>query len=318
MPVDFSDERLQSLYQAFRLGTMRAASDYLDVAASTMSRQIASLEHDLGMALVERGRHTVKLTEAGLRVIEYHRDHVARRETLVAALDELRGLRKGTLTVAVGEGFIGTILLLSVQEFVRSYPGVRLSAPLAPTHVVLGMIADDAAHFGVVFDPPQNTKIRVKLSVPQPIRLIVRPDHALARRTVAHLRDVAAYPLVLLEPTFRIRQLIADVEHTQGVHLDPIMTTSSLVLIKDLVLNETGVTLATEMPFSEELEKGALVAVPLDHDSLNTPAAHVITRLGRQLPPAAMAFLDILERHTQRWRKTHIGSNTAAEKPPAP
>jgi DNA-binding transcriptional LysR family regulator len=315
LPTDFSDDRLQFLYHSFRLGTMRAASEHLGVAASSISRQVAGLERDLGIELIERGRHTVKLTEAGLLAIEYYRDRASRREALVAALDELRGVRKGALTLAVGEGFIGTILLSSVQEFARTYSGVRLSVQLAATHVVLSMIEDDAAHFGVVFDPPQDPKIRIKLSVPQPIRLMVRPDHPLARRTVIQLRDVLTYPLVLLEPTFRIRQLLAGVERTEDIHLDPIVTTSSLILIKDLVLNGTGITLVNEILFSDELEKGSLVAIPLDHESLNTAAAHVITRLGRQLPPAAVALLRILEGHTQRWRKTHIGSVAGAPRP---
>ena len=46
--------RLRYLYEAARLGTMRAASEELNVATSSISRQIAALEKDLGMRLIER------------------------------------------------------------------------------------------------------------------------------------------------------------------------------------------------------------------------------------------------------------------------
>jgi len=56
---------LKYLYESARQGTMRAASEELDVATSSISRQITSLEKELGISLIEKNRRGIKLTEAG-------------------------------------------------------------------------------------------------------------------------------------------------------------------------------------------------------------------------------------------------------------
>jgi hypothetical protein len=50
-PMEISDSRLKYLYEAHRQGTMRAASEFFNVAPSSVSRQIASLERELGLTL---------------------------------------------------------------------------------------------------------------------------------------------------------------------------------------------------------------------------------------------------------------------------
>lgn len=105
-----------------RGGTMRAASDLFDVAPSTISRQIAMLEKELGIELVEKNRHVVKLTEAGRRVLAYYRDQQAQRETLLSEIDDLKGLRTGHVVVAIGQGLIRIPLVAAIQEFNRRFP----------------------------------------------------------------------------------------------------------------------------------------------------------------------------------------------------
>jgi len=300
MRVEFGDERLEFLYESHRLGTMRAASEFLDVAPSSISRQIANLERELGIALVEKGRHTVRLTPAGHLVIDYFRDRLARREALLSSIDDLRGQRKGHLTLSIGEGFIGTILLATLREYIRRFAGIQLSVQMAATNSVLAMVRDDEAHFGVVFDPPNDPKIRTRITVGQPLRLIVHPEHPLAKRTGITLQDLAGCKLVLPDNGFRARQLLQQVEAQANTYLDPAITTGSIMLIKACVQYQMGATILTELSFAEELRAGTLVAVPFEHEMLNSTRAHVITRLGRQLPSSAIALLELLENQIKR------------------
>ncbi len=98
------------LYEAARLGSMRAAADQLGVAVSSISRQISQLEAELGVALIEHGRRSLLLTEAGKLLIDYYSEQLTHRESFEARLADLKGLRTGRLSLAIGEGFIGTQL----------------------------------------------------------------------------------------------------------------------------------------------------------------------------------------------------------------
>ena len=104
---------------------MRAASEELNVATSSISRQIAALEKDLGMRLIEGGRRKIKLTEAGDAAFAYYREMRAHEEVFLSRVEELRSVRTGTINLAVGEAFIS-------DDVQRSAAGVH--APLSGRH----------------------------------------------------------------------------------------------------------------------------------------------------------------------------------------
>ncbi len=109
------DLNLRYLYEAAKLGSMRAAADSLGVAVSSVSRQIAQLEEDLGAALIEHGRRNIKLTETGELLIAHYSDQLRLNEAFEAKLADIKGLRTGRIQLAIGEGFVG--------PFAVRYPG---------------------------------------------------------------------------------------------------------------------------------------------------------------------------------------------------
>jgi DNA-binding transcriptional LysR family regulator len=303
MTDEFHDDRLRYLYESVRHGTMRAASEFLDVAPSSVSRQIASLERDLGISLVEKGRHTVRLTSAGEMAIEYYRDRLAHRESLISALDDLRGKRSGNVTIAMGEGFIGAIVLGALKDYASRYPGIRLAVLSGATTQVMGLVREDEAHFGIVFEPPPDARIRTRIAIPQPLRLIAHSGHPLGKRREVRIADLVGHKLVLPDQNFRARHLVHEMEVQADVRLDVSLTTGSLRLLKGCVVYDMGATIMNEMPFTEELQNGQLVSIPLAHPSLSETSAQAITRVGRQLPGSVLSLLELLEARMNETRR---------------
>lgn len=310
--ADFSDELLQYLYVSARLGTMRAAADALGVAPSSVSRQIAKVERYLGVSLVEKGSHRVRLTAAGQLVVEHYRERRAQKEALLARLDDLKGIRAGHYTLAVGEGFISTVLLSTLQAFSREYPGVRLEIVTAATPDVLTMVCEDFAHLGFVFDHAPDPRVRVKLTIPQPLKAIVAPTHALSTRESVTLADLVGYPLILPRETFRIREVLKAAEREEGISLDPMISTNSLLLMRDCARGGIGVAIMSELSIAEELDARRLVSVTIENSLARRTNAEVITRLGRQLPSGAEAILKGVASALARWIETHPAASTSA------
>src|ERR1039458_6763211 len=169
----FTDDRLKYLFESVRLGTMRGASEHLDIAPSSISRQISSLEKEIGTPLVEKGRHTIQLTPSGELVVDYYRDRLSQRETLIAAIDDLRGLRQGHLTIAVGQGLIRMPLVRALREFMSKNPGIGVSVRSVSSREVGNFVRTDEAHFGIMLDAPQEPRIRTRFIIPQPYYLIL-------------------------------------------------------------------------------------------------------------------------------------------------
>lgn len=295
---DFADERLRYLYESHRLRTMRAASEFFDVAPSSVSRQIASLEEELGLALVERGRHSIQLTAAGAMVLDYYRDRLAQREALIAGIDDLRGLRKGHLFVAAGHGLLRMPLIRTLRDYMEHHPGIALTVKSASTREVVALVRDDDAHFGIILDEAHEPRIRTRAVVAQPLCLIAYPGHPLANRTSITLRDLVGQRLVLPEEGFRVRQVLREAERDLDIVLDKVLTASSIQMIVDCVQAEIGVTIIPAGCAEDFISAGRLRAVQIDEAGLAGSKVHLIVRIGRRLPASATTLLDSLVRNT--------------------
>tara|TARA_B100000424_G_scaffold102185_1_gene76919 strand:+ start:475 stop:1464 length:990 start_codon:yes stop_codon:yes gene_type:complete len=306
------DRRISHFHEAARLGSVRAAADFLNVAPSAVSRQITQLEHELGMPLLERHRRGVKPTEAGERVLEYYRQRLAQQEVLLESLQSLKGLQSGSLVLAIGEGFIEG-LAGPLSRFSARYPGIELKVNLCGTNEVIRQVVEDEAHLGLVFHPTRDPKIRTHVSRPQPVCAVVNPQHALARQFGGQrfgaqegsrraagkleplsLATLASHSLALPEVSFGIRQIVAQAEHQAGVMLSPTLTCNALAMLKQFALHG-GVTLLPEFVVSEEVAAGRLCRIPLQEAQFVTPHVQLISRLGRQLSDGASRLSSLLQ-----------------------
>lgn len=295
-----SDTRLRYLFEAARLGTMRAASDKLGVATSSVSRQIAELEKELGIALLERGRRRITLTEAGEAACQYYRDKTAQEEVFLARIDDFRSVRTGRVDLAVGEAFITDDFSAVLQSFMQEHPGIKVRVHMRGTNDSIALVRDDEVHFGLAFDLPRDPKVRARLSLRQPLLVVTHPRHELARRRRLSLADLRGQSVGLPEESFRIRQVVHVAEQAENIFIEPALTTNSMTLLKDFAKCGRGVTLLPSFLAEPELSAGGLVAIPTSNAILNNTHCSLITRVGRQLPLGAYRLMQDVTAYLKR------------------
>lgn len=298
------DRRILYFFEAVRLGSVRAAADYLDVAPSAVSRQIAQLEQELGSPLLERHRRGVKPTEAGDRVLHYYRQRLSQQEVLLDSLQALRGLQSGSVVLAVGEGFIDG-LAAPLSRFSEQYPRIDLQVNVCGTNEVIRQVVEDEAHIGLVFNPPGDPKIRSHAHTRQPVCVAVSPDHPLAKETEPlPLKGLDNYRLALPGVSYGIRQIVTLAEHRLGITLKPTLTCSTFAMLKRFSMRG-GVTLMPTFVMEDETRSGQLVALPLQSEVFSTPQAHLISRLGRQLSVGASRLLTMVLQDMTAFKGDH-------------
>jgi DNA-binding transcriptional LysR family regulator len=299
------DHRLRYLFEAVRLGSVRTAADALDVNPSVVSRQIAQLEKDLGITLIERLSRGVRATEAGELLVERFRKWEADREDTIAKLREIQGLQRGHVNIVLGEGFVSDLMAGPLDLFWRRHPRLTMSFELAGTNNVIQAVAEDKCHIGLVYNAGPDPRIRTAIAIRQPICLIARPDHPLARRGgPVRLYEIADQPLGLMYPSYGTRQIVAMVEASEKIGLLPKLTTSSISVLRHFVKADMGLTLLPAFSIAADLADGSLVALPVDNPLLASTDARVITRLGRELPNAAGQLLRFLMTQMRAFRET--------------
>jgi DNA-binding transcriptional LysR family regulator len=289
------DLNLRYLYEAAKMGSMRAAADNLGVAVSSVSRQISQLEAELGLGLIEHGRRNIKLTETGILLVEHYSEQLRLNEAFDARLSDIKGLRTGRIHLAIGEGFIGEPLSGLLVRFNAKHPGLFINVHMsASSNEVVRLVAEDDAHLGLVFQSSDDPRIRVLASVRQPLCAIMRSSHPLAGHKLLKLADLQSYRLCLPESSFRTRQLLQTAESDERVSLQPVVTSNSITLLKSLLESGEFFTLLPVLAVSKEVENRQFSAVPIDSSALQDAAVQLISRLGRRLPPAPLRMLSAL------------------------
>lgn len=292
-----SEVRLRYLYEAARLGTMRAASEELNVATSSISRQISALEKDMGLRLIEGGRRKIKLTEAGDAVFAYYREMRAHEEVFMSRIADLRSIRSGMINLAVGEAFISDAFSEVLQDFMNRHPGLIVRVKMGGSNSAVMLVREDEAHFGLIFDTPRDPKVRARLTLSQPLKAIVHPKHELAKRSSLKLAELGKYSIGLPEDSFRIRQIVHEAERSEGVFLEPVLVANSMMLLKDFAKCGRGLTFLPEFLAEPHLTEGILKAIPIDNEVMNTTKISLITRSGREVPTGVYRLMLRVEAH---------------------
>ena len=288
--------RLKYLCEAATLGSMTAASEKLGLATSSISRQIAQIEQELGIDLIERHRRSIKLTEAGEIAVRYYRESVASNEALASELESLKGAKTGSVVIAAGEGFAGDSLISIIDDFSMQHPDVKVSVELgATTNDVIAMVKQDDAHIGLAFHIAPDPAISIHASIEQPIVALFAPTHPFARKKKIKLAELERTKLALPSHRLRIREMFDSAASDEGVLLSPSLTTDSLLLMKSFAQTAGGATLLPLIAASREIERDELKAVNIASRPLNGTAANVIIRNGRRLPVGAQILLGKLK-----------------------
>jgi DNA-binding transcriptional LysR family regulator len=271
------------------------------VAVSSISRQIAQLEAGLGVKLIDRSRRAIGLTQAGRIAFEYYQGQLASREALVNRIQDLRQLRIGAIDLAVGEVFLGRLFMRMIQKFQRAHPGMSISITNAPTPEIIRMILNDEAHIGLIFNEPNEPKIRVRASYTQALMAICAPDHPIAQFKKVTLDQLGAFPLCLPAKHYRLRLMLAAMEARKQVWLDAKLTTNSLHLMSEAAKGGEFVSVLPMIAVATELEEGTLVARPIADSGTENGISCLIHRVGRQLDGAPARLLSVLEVNFRRW-----------------
>jgi DNA-binding transcriptional LysR family regulator len=112
-------------------GSFTAAAARLGVSKSAMSQRIAELERAARVSLVQRTTRSVRLTEAGQRLVDDTRASFEQIEQSFAHVRDLAGVPSGLLRVTAPVAFARQQLAPRLTEFLRAYPEVRLELDMS-------------------------------------------------------------------------------------------------------------------------------------------------------------------------------------------
>ena len=190
-------KRLRVLAEVARQGSFSAAAETLYLSQSAVSQQVATLEKEVGMPLLQRTRGGPKLNDAG-RVLVCHADAaLARLEEAEHELKAIAGLEGGELRIASFPSASATLLTEALAEFGSRHPSVRLSVTEAEPERSLPKVRAAEVDLAIVFDypmlpaQPDERDIERVLLLTESMYLALPNGHPLAKADTVRLADLA-------------------------------------------------------------------------------------------------------------------------------
>jgi DNA-binding transcriptional LysR family regulator len=118
--------RLRLLLELSRRGTITAVAQSLAYTPSAVSQQLAVLEREAGVALLERAGRRVALTPAGIVLSRYAESVLAVLQEAQSALAATRGSLAGPLRIGAFPTAARTVLPPALVTLGRDHPGLEL------------------------------------------------------------------------------------------------------------------------------------------------------------------------------------------------
>ncbi len=194
-------KRLEVLMHVVEQGSVTGAASALGYTASAISQQMLRLEREVGQPLLERHARGMTPTEAGL-VLAGHARRVLRQ--LAAAesdLEEIAGVRRGTLKLGTFPTVGSSFLPLAVRRFRELYPAIGLTIHSGREDALLRMLEEGRVGLSLLWDYEWNRvdsdNVVLTRLFTDPTVLMVAADHRLSRRRNVRMDDLAEEPWII-------------------------------------------------------------------------------------------------------------------------
>ncbi|WP_420967565.1 LysR family transcriptional regulator [Bradyrhizobium sp. B120] len=255
---------LSYIDEVARTGSIRKAANHLNVAASAISRQILALETQLGTPIFQRLPKKLILTAAGEVLIGHIRQTLKELTRAQAKIEELKGLRRGEITVAMMSGLASNLVPGTVKEFRLANPRVKLNLTLFNTGAeIQSAVANGEADLGIGFDFAKDANLKLLARAVAKLGGVMAPDHPLAKRASIRLNDCVDFPIIIADTSSAIRPYLDAVFTRAALDLRPIIETNSIEIMRHAAILDNGITFLTPFDIEFERRAGRLAYVPV-------------------------------------------------------
>lgn len=281
--------QLEILLAVYENNGITAASEALHLTQPTVSAQLKKLADAIGSPLYNQVGRKLIFTDAGLATIDTARKVLDQFARLDMKLADLKGLKAGTLKLAVvttSKYFIPHLL----GPFCKRYPNVDIQLKVSNRQQILERLREGSDDFYVFSHPPEDPRYEKIDLLPNPLVAISASRHSLSRRKKITIAELCNERFLMRETGSGTRYAIEEFFKSQHIELRSNMTIESNEAIKHTVMSGLGVSIlsAHTLAFGG---KAGLSVLNVEHLPIETQWYFVWQR-EKQLSVIAESFLN--------------------------
>jgi DNA-binding transcriptional LysR family regulator len=254
-------QRLRAFALVLDLGSISAAADVLGYTQSAVSQQLAALEREAGIALVDRSQRPLRATRAGAALRPQIERVLAAVAGAEAAIEESQGATL-RLRLAAFPSALSSFVPAAVRDLRRAHTEITVRVVQLETAEAIEELRAGEVDLAVVHHMPgvaipETSGLMRRLLLVDDLHVVLPGGHRLARRDAVSIDDLQAEPLILPRrdtPAGRFRSLVeqlcaeAGFAPTVAYELDDLSAAQAFVAAGIALVPMHGLTLTTVPP----------------------------------------------------------------------
>lgn len=287
-------QRLQTFRTVATLMNFNQAAEVLHYSQSTVSAQIKTLETEIGILLFKRIGKSVRLTEAGAKMLVYADKLLAIREEAVADITG-KNMISGMLTLRMPQTLAAHYLPHILCQYQPRFPGMRLDITSCAMHSLEHELRIGTVDIAFLFADTIGAKnLACELLGVESLAMVTHPSHPLAARKSVDFKDLGEQVLLFPKSDCGYRMGFEQSLATERVVPATIIEMNSIEAIRQTIKAGIGITLIPEIAIQSDVERGDLARLSWA-DNLETGVL-MIHYKDKWRSQAVEAFMDMARR----------------------
>jgi len=272
------------------------ASRRLSLTQPTVTKALQDVESTLGVKLFRRSNRGLEPTAYGDIFARHAKIVLAQLRHAAEELESLRAGYSGKVTVGTLLAASASILPDAIALLKKQRPGVAISVVVGTYDILMPslLVGDLDMVLGRLPEEGRSRALIYEEFYAEPICVVTRRGHPLARKRRLSLRDLANEAWLLPLPETDLRRQIERAFVEAGAPLPRNVIESVSILTNRVLLRKSDCV--GVMPYHvalDDVEQGLLAILPVKLKSIESPVGAILRAPGT-LAPAASAFLDCL------------------------
>ena len=194
---------LRYFLAAAREENMTRAAELLHVTQPTLSKQLKSLEDELGKKLFVRHSFSIALTEEGVLLRNRAEDLVLMADKIEQEFLSLDDITGGDIYFGLAESYQIRYLAREIREFKKLYPDLRYHITSGDTEQVTEKLDKGLLDFAVICETPDERKYNhILFPEADYFGAVIPSDSALAKKEQITAEDLTGLPLFCSEQSW--------------------------------------------------------------------------------------------------------------------
>lgn len=247
--------QLEIFLKVAESGGISSAAEELHLSHSAVSLQVRKLADTLGQPLHEIVGRRLFLTQAGKEVLQAGREITSVVARLDERLDDLKGLRSGTLRISVvttAKYFLPRIL----GAFREEHPGIEIEFKVGNRTQIIERFNQNLDDLYVFSDPPEDMEIETYPFLANPLVVVASVNNPLARRKKLQWEDLADQTFLLRESGSGTMNAVRQHLEATGRRIEHRMVIESNEAIKFMVIENMGISILSAHGLANAREDG--------------------------------------------------------------